>query len=316
MSPRPKRTPAAPPAGITVVGLGPGRWEDLTIAARDTLAGAARVLCRTTRHPTVDELRARHPQVAIDAFDALYDGAQSFDTLYDTMVERLLALAGEPGTPALVYAVPGHPLIGEESVRRLRTRAGERGIPVRIVAGMSFVEPVCATLGIDPLERHLQLLDGTLLGDLDSAAVMGAILPTEPALVAQVYNRRVASAVKLALAEVYPDDWEIAIVRSAGLGAAEAVERVPLYELDRGQRADHLTTLYIPPLDPLLALRAPEGLRHIVARLRAPDGCPWDRAQTHESLRRYVLEEAYEVADVLAEWEGTPAQADHLAEEL
>jgi tetrapyrrole methylase family protein/MazG family protein len=105
-------------------------------------------------------------------------------------------------------------------------------------------------------------------------------------------------------------------VRSAGLGAEEAVERVPLYELDRGQRADHLTTVYIPPLPLLAVLRVPEGLRHIVARLRAPDGCPWDRAQTHESLRRYVLEEAYEVADVLAAWEGTPEQADHLAEEL
>jgi len=53
-----------------------------------------------------------------------------------------------------------------------------------------------------------------------------------------------------------------------------------------------------------------------MARLRAPDGCPWDREQTHESLRRYVLEEAYEVADVLADWEGTPEQATHLAEEL
>jgi tetrapyrrole methylase family protein / MazG family protein len=321
MSPRPKRAPTAPPvaatpAGITVVGLGPGRWEDLTIAACETLAAAPRVLCRTTRHPTVDELRARHPAVALDAFDALYDGAQSFDALYDTMVERLLALATAPDASAIVYAVPGHPLIGEESVRRLRARAADLGVPVRIVPGMSFVEPVCATLGIDPLERHLQLLDGTLLGDLDPAAVMGAILPTEPALVAQVYNRRVASAVKLALAEVYPDDWEVAVVRSAGLGVEETVERVPLYELDRGQRADHLTTLYVPPLAPLAALRVPEGLRYIVARLRAPDGCPWDRAQTHESLRRYVLEEAYEVADVLAEWEGTPEQADHLAEEL
>src|SRR5579864_3327811 len=101
MSPRPKRAPTAPPvaatpAGITVVGLGPGRWEDLTIAACETLAAAPRVLCRTTRHPTVDELRARHPAVALDAFDALYDGAQSFDALYDTMVERLLVLATAP----------------------------------------------------------------------------------------------------------------------------------------------------------------------------------------------------------------------------
>ena len=42
-----------------------------------------------------------------------------------------------------------------------------------------------------------------------------------------------------------------------------------------------------------------QDLRAIVARLRAPDGCPWDREQTHASLRRYVIEEAYEVVAVL-----------------
>jgi tetrapyrrole methylase family protein/MazG family protein len=313
-------------ATIVVVGLGPGRWDDLTVAARALLEQAPRVLCRTMRHPTVDELRARRPDLVLESFDALYDGAESFATLYTTMAERLLALAAvetEPGVVPpegeradLVYAVPGHPLIGEESVRRLRALAATRGVSVRIVPGLSFVEPVCAALGLDPLERHLQLLDATLLAELDASAVMGALLPTQPALVAQLYNRRLASGVKLALAEIYPDDWEVTLVRSAGLGAAEAVERVPLYELDRGERADHLTTLYVPPLAPLAALRVPEGLRYVVARLRAPDGCPWDREQTHQSLRRFVLEEAYEVAEVLDEWEGTPEQAAHLAEEL
>lgn len=303
---------------ILVVGLGPGRWEDLTVAARSVLEGAARVLCRTTRHPTVDALRALRPDLPIDSFDALYDGAQSFDALYTAMAERLLALAEAAAdtAPPLVYAVPGHPLIGEESVRRLRPLAAARGVEVRVVPGLSFVEPVCAALGLDPLERHLQLLDATLLAELDAAAVMGVVLPTQPALVAQVYNRRLASGVKLALAEVYPDDWEVAVVRAAGLEAEEVVERIPLYELDRGERADHLTTLYVPPLPPLDALRVPEGLRYIVARLRAPDGCPWDRAQTHQSLRTFVLEEAYEVAEVLDEWDGSPEQAAHLAEEL
>ena len=42
-----------------------------------------------------------------------------------------------------------------------------------------------------------------------------------------------------------------------------------------------------------------EELRSIVAKLRAPDGCPWDREQTHASLRPYVIEEAYEVVAVL-----------------
>jgi uncharacterized protein YabN with tetrapyrrole methylase and pyrophosphatase domain len=38
-----------------------------------------------------------------------------------------------------------------------------------------------------------------------------------------------------------------------------------------------------------------------VHRLREPGGCPWDRAQTHQSLRQYLIEEAYEVVDILDE---------------
>ena len=45
--------------------------------------------------------------------------------------------------------------------------------------------------------------------------------------------------------------------------------------------------------------RSPNGLRAIMERLCAPDGCPWDREQTHESLRRYVIEEAYELVDAI-----------------
>jgi tetrapyrrole methylase family protein/MazG family protein len=305
--------------GIVVVGLGPGRWEDLTIEARDVLMAAPVVLCRTLRHPTVDALRAQRPELALDSFDALYDAAPSFAELYPRMVERLIELASDPhaaSDTALVYAVPGHPLIAEASVRMLREQAPKRGVPVRIVAGLSFVEPVCAALGVDPLERDMQLTDATRLADVAPNAMMGELLPTHPMLIAQAYNRRLAGGVKLALGEVYPDDWEVAVVRWAGLPNEQAVERIPLYELDRGERADHLTTIYVPPLDPLQDVRTPEGLRYVTARLRAPAGCPWDREQTHQTLRKYVLEEAYEVAEVLDDWDGTPEVAEKLAEEL
>lgn len=327
-------TPGQPPADpaaercVVVVGLGPGGWADLTLAARDLLMRAPRVLARTLRHPTIEALREQRPDLALESFDALYDEAESFATLYPAMVERLLTLADEqsPGEP-LIYAVPGHPLLGEESVRRLRAEAPARGVAVHIVPGLSYLEPVCAALGLDPMERDLQLVDGTLLAQTPAAALMGALLPTRPALIAQVYNRRVAGEVKLALAELYPEDWEVALVHWAGL-PAEEVTRLPLYALDRDERADHLTTLYIPPLEPVQAVRVPEGLRAVVAQLRAPNGCPWDREQTHWSLRKYVLEEAYEVAEVLDEWQaaqgdgasgaaaGADEFAEHLAEEL
>ena len=307
--------------GIVVVGLGPGRWEDLTLEARDVLLAAPTVICRTVRHPTVDVLRSHRPELALDSFDALYDSAPSFAELYPRMVERLIALAeaqtaAQGGDGVLVYAVPGHPLIAEASVRLLRERAPERGVSVRVVAGLSFVEPVCAALGVDPLERDMQLADATLLADVSPEAMMGELLPTHPTLIAQAYNRRLAGGVKLALAELYPDDWEVAVVRWAGLPGEETVERIPLYELDRGERADHLTTIYVPPLDPLQAVRVPEGLRYVTARLRGPGGCPWDREQTHQTLRKYVLEEAYEVAEVLDDWDGSLEVAEKLAEEL
>jgi tetrapyrrole methylase family protein/MazG family protein len=301
---------------ITVVGLGPGRWEDLTIEARDILLAATTVICRTLRHPTVEALRAKRPDLTLDSFDHLYEDASSFAELYPRMADRLLDAASQLSGESLVYAVPGHPLLAEESVRQLRLRAAERNVTVRIVAGLSFLEPVCAAIGIDPLERDLQLVDATRLAEVASPALMGELLPTHPALIAQAYNRRLMSGVKLALAELYPDDWEIVVVRSASLPDAETVERVPLAELDRSEGADHLTTLYVPPLTPLQATRVPEGLRYVTWRLRAPGGCPWDREQTHQSLRKYVLEEAYEVAEVLDVWDGSPELAEKLAEEL
>jgi tetrapyrrole methylase family protein / MazG family protein len=304
---------------IIVVGLGPASWEDLTLAASEILTSARTVICRTLRHPTVEALVRRRPELVIESFDWLYESAGSFSELYPRMVDELLARAkaladGE----TLIYAVPGHPLIAEESVRLLQQRAQDvPDIALRIIAGLSFIEPVCAALRLDPLERHLQLVDATLLADVPAPEMMGMILPTHPLLIAQAYNRRLASGVKLALSELYPDDWEVVLVRAAGAtGGQEAVIHMPLLELDRGEYSDHLTTLYVPPLQPLCAVRVPEGLRTIVQRLRAPEGCPWDREQTHQSLRRYVLEEAYEVVEILDEWDGTPQMAEKLAEEL
>ncbi len=301
---------------IIVVGLGPGRWDDLTLEAQRVLETAERVVVRTTRHPTVEALLARRPELAVEAFDTLYERSETFDALYPEMAQRLLALAAgmPPGMP-LVYAVPGHPLIAEASVLALRERAPAVGIVVRLVPGLSFLEPVSDALDLDPLARDAQLVDATRLAGLSGSRLGGEILPTHPLLIAQAYSRRLLSGVKLALLELYPEEWEVAVVRWAGL-PEQTVERVPLVELDRGDRADHLTTIYVPPLAPLAAVRAPQGLRYVVERLRGPGGCPWDREQTHQSLRKYVLEEAYEVADILQEWEGTPEQAEHLAEEL
>jgi MazG family protein len=73
--------------------------------------------------------------------------------------------------------------------------------------------------------------------------------------------------------------------------------------------------LYLPPIAPETAVAGPWAMPYISNRLRQPDGCPWDREQTHASLRKHLLEEAYEVYDAL-ERGATPALAEELGDLL
>jgi tetrapyrrole methylase family protein/MazG family protein len=305
------RRKTVPTGELIIVGLGPGAWDDVTVAAQSLLLTAPAIIFRTLRHPTLQALREQRPDEVFSSFDDLYEAATDWHSLYHTMAERLIAAARDT---ALVYAVPGHPLIGETSVRMARELAAAAHIPVRLVAGLSFIEPMCALLNLDPIAQGLQVVDAAELADLAPQQVAGVLTTVRPLLVAQVYNRRMASAAKLALLEVYPADWSVTLIQAAGL-PEERVRTLPLSALDHDDFADHLTSLYVPavPEQSLRSLRTPEALRAIVARLRAPDGCPWDRQQTHASLTPFVLEEAAEVADAIEEFAEDPL---HLAEEL
>jgi tetrapyrrole methylase family protein/MazG family protein len=180
--------------------------------------------------------------------------------------------------------------MAEATVLPIRRQAEEARIPVRIVAGLSFLEPTLAALQVDGLEG-LQLLDGV---DMAQRLTPG-VIPDQPILIGQLYGPAVASQVKLTLMAEFPDEHPVCLVRAAGT-SAERVWDVPLYELDRQKDMDHLTTCYVPPLTSPGSLQA---LQEVVAKLRAPDGCPWDRDQTHSSLRSGLLEETYEVLEAL-----------------
>jgi tetrapyrrole methylase family protein/MazG family protein len=103
----------------------------------------------------------------------------------------------------------------------------------------------------------------------------------------------------------------VSLVRMAGTDK-ERVITCPLFELDRQPGIDHLTTLYLPPLAHASGLPA---FQETVAYLRAPDGCPWDREQTHQSLRPYLLEESHEVLAAL-DAESPEALAEELGDLL
>src|SRR6266516_4042232 len=249
-------------ASITIVGLGPGQWSDLTLEAYRVLAQAAAeeraVYFRTLIHPTIERLKVELPGLHCGSFDRFYDESSNWETLYQRIAEEICSLAAEQ---ACIYAVPGNPLIGESSVQHVLALARERNLSTSIVAGLSFMEPVCTALELDPLDAGTQLVDATMLAALGADEVAGKIIPTLPLLVGQVYNRRLASAVKLALGEIYPDEWPVKLVRAASVEADETVVTLPLYELDRSASlANHLSTLYVPPVEEMTALRLVEAL--------------------------------------------------------
>lgn len=323
------------PRSIIVAGLGPGAWEQVTLEVKSLLDSVSTVYLRTRTHPTAAHLPEH---LDVQTFDHLYEQETRFENIYRKIAEELAELSQVEDAHPLVYCVPGHPSIGEASVRHLRTLARERGIDVKIVAGLSFLEPVCTALDVDPLQHGFQIVDGTELAGFgeeeqhdagkeekepflfspyslpvepQAFPAMAGLTPMYPVLLCQVYNDRVASACKLMLMERYPDEHPVQVVLNAGVPGEERVIRTTMAEMDRGHGINHLACVYLPPLEPLSLTREFSSLVYVMGRLRGPGGCPWDREQTHDSIKHHLIEEAYEAVDAMDA--GDP---ESLAEEL
>ncbi len=282
---------------ITILGLGPGDPGLLTREAWKALQQTDEIYLRTRDHPVVSGIPKA---LEIRSFDAVYTEATDYEAVYETIVQEVLELGQRPS--GVLYAVPGHPFIGEATAPEIVLRARQQGIPVRVIAGLSFLEPTLAALGKDLLPR------ATLVDAFELARAHHPTFPPDaPAVVAQLYSNALAAEVKLTLMEVFPDGHRVQLVHAAGT-SMHKVEDLRLFEIDRSDAVGSLTSLYVPPLGPATSF---EAFQDIIAHLRAPDGCPWDREQTHLSLRPYLLEETYETLGAL-----DAEDSDALQEEL
>ena len=283
---------------IEIIGLGPAGDEFITDFTKQRIAAHQHRYLRTTQHPSA------HLVADAISFDAHYESATSFDAVYARITEDLIAAALKFG--AVLYAVPGSPLILERTVRLL---LADPRVECIVQPAMGFLEVAWSRLGIDPIEQGVRLIDGHQF----STAAAGL---SGPLLVAHCHANWVLSDIKLVAedsAELSNDDMPVVILHHLGL-ADEVVITVPWSELDHTLEADHLTSIFIP------ALRSPVGRDliafHELARTLRRE-CPWDREQTHQSLTTYLLEETYEVVDALAALNiDDPASDEHLMEEL
>ena len=256
----------------------------LTREAWDILSASPVVYVRTERHPAVADLPAA---VEIINFDHFYETADRFEDVYSQIVAELLRLGRDQ---EIVYAVPGHPFVGESTVTALTAAAADAQLPVTVIPGISFVETSLTAVALDGLDG-LQLFDALELVKFKHPPVSTDV----PLLLGQVYSRLLASEVKMTLSVVYPEEHQVSLVHAAGT-ERELIETIPLYAIDRSQNIDHLTSLLVPPLPYRSTLSA---LAETVAILRSPEGCPWDQEQTPQSMREGLLEEVAELLDAL-----------------
>lgn len=285
-------------AHIEVIGLGPSTLTHLRYDVWQILeqlrATQQTLYVRTVDHPAVQELIAQGWNVC--GFDAVYEAHAQFDAVYKDIVAQLHQQAQRQ--QRIVYAVPGHPMVAEQTVQLLLQHSDT--VPCRVVGGTSFLDDLFQTLGIDPV-TGCQLLDAHSIHP-------DRIDVRQQLVVMQVYDAFVAGDVKLALLTHYPPEHRVARVSGAG-SAAESVTWCPLHELDHQLALDNLLSVYVPPLEREQAMSSLATTQEYMDAIAAKD--IWLQAHHHQQLVPYLMEEAAEVAEAIANQD-----IDNLVEEL
>lgn len=271
---------------ITVVSLGPGPREYLTLGALDALEKAETLVLRTARCDAADYLTQKG--LSFQTLDELHEACEDFDELNQRCARRILALA-EKGP--VCYAVLD--AAADQTVRALAEKTA-----LCILPGVPLSAPFLAATPQEKIE-------------IQTASALELTGIQNPLLILELDSRMLAGQCKLQLLDWYAPDQPVYFF-APGNAPQRAFRSMPLEDVDRQPRYDHTCALLIPSL-PLTQRTRWDfyDLVRVMAILRGEDGCPWDREQTHQSLRKYLIEEAYETAAAIDDEDWA-----HVADEL
>ena len=277
---------------VTVVSLGPGDPDLLNLKTVRTLKEAKALILLTDRHQTAGWLKQEG--ITFESLDRIFESAEDFDVLHRAAADFVLKKAE---TCPVVFAVP-------DACSDMTVRALSRSVPdpslVTAVPGTGYYDVFLS-----------QALDTVPDSDIRVASasdfLSGAYDPGKPLLILEIDSEILAGQLKLRLSDYQEDESEILLLRIGALPS-----RIPLYELDRQASYNPQTAAVIPATDYLHRDRfVLQDLILIMEKLLSPEGCPWDREQTHRSLRPYLAEEAWEcIASIDQE------DMEHLPDEL
>lgn len=269
---------AGPVTPIVIVGLGPGDFVNTDGRARQYLLDPTRtVLLRTIQHPAAVQLSEMR---SVDTCDDLYLGGKDFESVYAAVADRALGLAQDG---PVTYAVPGSPYVGETSVSYLRARAAAVNVSIEVVGAESFIDAVVTEVGNDPLHDGLRVMDGRDMPD--------PLMFDVPTIIGHVDLPVVLADVSARLGRVLPEGTPVMVLVDLRSSTERIVETT--VEAIDPELAGYRTSLFIDA-EPGGLIGAIRTMR----RLRVE--CPWDREQTHQSIVKNLVEEAYELAHALS----------------
>lgn len=217
-------------ASIHVIGLGPAGPDLVSTGSAQLIQTVPIQFLRTRRHPAASIM------ASAASFDHHYESLETFDDVYAAIVGDLFAAAGQDQT--VLYAVPGSPVVAEQTVQMLLAQSRSQEVEVNVHPAMSFLDLTWVRLGIDPVALGVKIVDGHRFLET---------LPSDggPALIAQCESRQTLSDIKLALEA--DTNMQVTMLQRLGL-SEEVITTLNWADIDRGPEPDHLTSLYVEDL--------------------------------------------------------------------
>ncbi|QSX05056.1 nucleotide pyrophosphohydrolase [Sedimentibacter sp. zth1] len=268
---------------INIIGLGTGELEDLSVKAYNTLKSNIPTFLRTERHSITKEMLKNG--IKYETFDNFFVEFVDFNEIYEKIVEKVVEKVKKYGK--INYCIPGSPYLGDVVTKKLLALCDDE-IKIEIYDAKSFLEE-CLTLSGYADYKSIKVLDCLEIDEFsfDINSVN---------FITQIDRQDVASNIKIMLMESYSDSHEVLKIDVLN----KNIKKIPLYLLDQERNYEFSTYFCILPIEsykkPLYNIN---NLFRVTKILRGPEGCPWDRKQTHDTCKQCFTDEVNEALDAI-----------------
>lgn len=258
---------------ITIVGMGENK-NDLTLRGAEAISKGGKIIVKTAKTPTYKYFTENN--IFTESLDFIYDKATDFSDLDNQIAELIVKVEDQN----IVFCVDGNGF-DDLSCKRLAEIA-----EVKIISGVAkgtsalhnnFYDGCIYLSAYRVLDRKINQFDQNIL-----------------TVIYEIDNEYLATDIKLKLSEHFDEEQEIIYFYN------NIAVKIPLYELDMQKKFNYSSKIAILPREFVERNRYSfSDVVEIIRRLRDPDGCKWDKAQTHSSVRSNIIEEAYELVEAI-----------------